>query len=92
MSHVLSGGTIRHWVSQRHWCSKMWVEVEAREGLPLFTGLREGVVHELLHLKVPNHGKGFRTLFRECLAETSRYKLEVPLALKSFYTLPRYSR
>ena len=29
----------------------------------------EVIVHELLHLKVPNHGKLFRTLLRAYLAE-----------------------
>ncbi len=30
---------------------------------------REVIVHELLHLKVPNHGKLFRALLRAYLAE-----------------------
>jgi predicted metal-dependent hydrolase len=29
---------------------------------------REVIVHELLHLKVPNHGKVFRSLLRAYLA------------------------
>jgi hypothetical protein len=28
-------------------------------------------VHELLHLKVPNHGKVFKALLRTCLAESN---------------------
>ena len=30
---------------------------------------REVIVHELLHLKVPNHGKVFRSLLRAYLAQ-----------------------
>ncbi len=29
----------------------------------------EAIVHELLHLKVPNHRKPFRALLRACLAQ-----------------------
>ena len=29
------------------------------------------IVHELLHLKVPNHGKVFRALLKAYLAESS---------------------
>jgi predicted metal-dependent hydrolase len=32
---------------------------------------REVIVHELLHLKVPNHGKLFRSLLRAYLGRTS---------------------
>ena len=32
----------------------------------------EAVVHELLHLKVPNHGRLFRRLLNALLADTSR--------------------
>ncbi|WP_366142736.1 M48 family metallopeptidase [uncultured Thermosynechococcus sp.] len=32
---------------------------------------REVIVHELLHLKVPNHGKLFKVLFRAYLESTS---------------------
>jgi len=31
---------------------------------------REVIVHELLHLKVPNHGPLFRSLFRAYMAQT----------------------
>ena len=31
---------------------------------------REVIVHELLHLKVPNHGRVFRALLNSYLAET----------------------
>lgn len=31
---------------------------------------REVIVHELLHLKVPNHGKVFRSLLRAYLADS----------------------
>ena len=35
---------------------------------------REAIVHELLHLKVPNHGKLFRSLLRAYLGKAA----EVP--------------
>ena len=37
---------------------------------------REVLVHELLHLKVPNHGKVFRSLLRAYLAEPPSFKGE----------------
>jgi predicted metal-dependent hydrolase len=33
---------------------------------------REVIVHELLNLKVPNHGKVFRILLKAHLADSSR--------------------
>jgi hypothetical protein len=33
---------------------------------------RQVIVHELLHLKIPHHGKLFRTLLRAYLAEVSQ--------------------
>lgn len=52
-------------------CRK-WASCSSRGRLTFDTGLlqqpapfrREVIVHELLHLKVPNHGKLFRSLLR----------------------------
>lgn len=49
------------------------------------SGMRdEVIVHELVHLKVPNHGLVFRTLVRSCLAA----KGSIHLVSKSSVTAP----
>ena len=39
---------------------------------------KEVIVHELLHLKVPNHGKLFRSLLRAYLGKTTVGSLDKP--------------
>jgi predicted metal-dependent hydrolase len=39
---------------------------------------KEVIVHELLHLKVPNHGKLFRALLRAYLGKTTAESLSKP--------------
>ncbi len=41
---------------------------------------KEVIVHELLHLKVPNHGKLFRSLLRAYLGKSSVGSLKKPVA------------
>jgi len=41
---------------------------------------KEVIVHELLHLKVPNHGKLFRSLLRAYLGKTTIGSLDKPKA------------
>ncbi len=56
--------------------SKKWASCSSKGRLTFNTALlgepatfrREVIVHELLHLKVPNHGKVFRALLRAYLA------------------------
>lgn len=55
---------------------KKWASCSSQGRLTFNTNLlqepasfrREVIVHELLHLKVPNHGKVFRSLLRAYLA------------------------
>jgi predicted metal-dependent hydrolase len=56
---------------------RKWASCSSRGRLTFDTGLlrqparfrAETIVHELLHLKVPNHGKLFKTLLRAFLSE-----------------------
>lgn len=56
--------------------SKKWASCSSKGRLTFNTALleepapfrREVIVHELLHLKVPNHGKVFKALLRAYLA------------------------
>ena len=56
---------------------RKWASCSSAERLTFDTGLLHqpaefravAVVHELLHLKVPNHGRLFRSLLRSHLAE-----------------------
>lgn len=56
--------------------SKKWASCSSKGRLTFNTALleepapfrREVIVHELLHLKVPNHGKVFKALMRAYLA------------------------
>ncbi len=58
---------------------RKWASCSSRGRLTFDTGLMaqpaafraEAIVHELLHLKVPNHGPVFRSLLRAYLAERS---------------------
>jgi predicted metal-dependent hydrolase len=45
---------------------------------------KEVIVHELLHLKVPNHGKLFRSLLRAYLGKTTVGSLEKRKAAGAF--------
>lgn len=57
--------------------TRMWGSASTAGRVTFDTGLltqpaafrREVIVHELLHLKVPNHGKVFRALLRAYLGE-----------------------
>jgi predicted metal-dependent hydrolase len=57
---------------------KKWASCSSKGRLTFNTELlgepassrREVIVHELLHLKVPNHGKVFRSLLRAYLANS----------------------
>jgi len=57
--------------------SRKWASCSSNGRLTFDTGLlrqpaafrREVIVHELLHLKVPNHGPLFRSLLRAYLAD-----------------------
>jgi predicted metal-dependent hydrolase len=57
--------------------TRKWASCSSRGRLTFDEGLlrqpaafrREVIVHELLHLKVPNHGSLFRSLLRAYLAE-----------------------
>jgi predicted metal-dependent hydrolase len=59
--------------------TRKWASCSTRGRLTFDTGLlyqpasfrAEVIVHELLHLKVPNHGKLFRALLRAYLADRS---------------------
>ena len=44
---------------------------------------QEVIVHELLHLKVPNHGKLFRSLLRAYLGKTTIGTLDKPRKAKA---------
>jgi predicted metal-dependent hydrolase len=57
---------------------KKWASCSSKGRLTFNTDLlkesapfrREVIVHELLHLKLPNHGKVFRSLLKAYLADT----------------------
>lgn len=57
-----------------------WASCSSKGRLTFDTGLlrkpaefrREAIVHELLHMKVPNHGKLFKSLMRAYLNEPKR--------------------
>ena len=57
---------------------KKWASCSSKGRLTFSTDLlgepasfrREVIAHELLHLKVPNHGKVFRSLLKAYLADT----------------------
>jgi predicted metal-dependent hydrolase len=59
---------------------RKWASCSSKGNLTFDTGLlrqpadvrRKAIVHELLHLKVPNHGKLFRLLERAYLEENDR--------------------
>jgi predicted metal-dependent hydrolase len=60
--------------------TRKWASCSTRGRLTFDTALlrqpaqfrAEAIVHELLHLKVPNHGKLFKVLVRTFLAENGR--------------------
>ena len=65
---------------------RKWASCSSRGRLTFDTGLlrqpaafrAEAIVHELVHLKVPNHGRLFRSLVRSHLQNNdSAVKLEV---------------
>ena len=58
--------------------SRKWASCSSRGRLTFDTGLlhqpakfrNEAIVHELLHLKVPNHGRLFSALMKAYLADS----------------------
>ena len=67
---------------RRKWssCSTSGMVSFSTEVLSQPTAFREYViVHELLHLKVPNHGKLFKTLLRAYLPEYETIRPLLPL-------------
>ena len=57
--------------------SRKWASCSSRGRITFNTDLlakpepfrREVIIHELLHLKIPNHGKVFKSLLRAYLAD-----------------------
>lgn len=53
-------------------------EQDALNRIPFARSFAEAIVHELLHLKVPNHGKLFKNLMKAFLSDNSKSLISSP--------------